>query len=302
MLGFGAGGTYTTSMAPMPSDIAEKLVAIGRVIDPPRTQALYAGLHDNEPYPGAVVTRDIKYGPDTLQALDLFTQEGAGARPVLIHLHGGAFERGDKHTPGTPFSDNITLWAARNGMVGVNANYRLAPAAQWPSGPRDVAAILRWVKATIASHGGDPARVYLVGSSAGANHIASYLAFAQFQRPDASPVAGAIFLSGSPFDTETFPMKNYERYFGPDTARYAALSPIPGLIEAPLPLMVVHAALDPLHIEKDSTRLIAALEKAGRKPRAVFLKTHNHLSGGASIGTKDTELSDTILAFVTAGR
>jgi triacylglycerol lipase len=286
----------------MPPDITEKLAAIGRVIDPPRTQAIYAALHDTEPYSNAIVTRDIKYGLDALQALDVFTQSSASARPVLIHLHGGAFERGDKHTPGTPFSDNIALWAARNGMVGVNANYRLAPNTQWPSGPQDVAAILRWVKANIAGHGGDPAQVFLAGSSAGANHVASYLAFPRFRSPDESPACGAIFLSGSPFDTATFPMKNYERYFGTDMSACAALSPIPGLIEAQQPLMVVYAALDPPHIEADSIRLVAALERAGRRPQAVFLKTHNHLSGAASIGTGDTELSDAILAFVTAGK
>lgn len=282
----------------MPPEIAEQLIAIGRVIDPPRTHGLYAALHDREPYPNAAVTRDRPYGPDALQALDVFTQNQAKARPVLVHVHGGGFERGDKHTPGSPFTDNIALWAARNGMVGVNANYRLAPVALWPSGPQDVAGILRWIKANIAGFGGDPARVYLMGSSAGGNHVATYLAFPEFQTADASEVAGAIFLSGSPFDTTVFPMKNYERYFGSDASQYAARSPLPGLIKSPVPMLVNYAALDPPPIERSSIDLIAALEKAGRKPRAVFLKTHNHLSGGASIGTADTELSNAILDFV----
>lgn len=283
----------------MPPEIAEQLVAIGRVIDPVRTHGLYAALHDREPYPKATVTRDLAYGPEPLQALDVFTQHDASARPVLVHLHGGGFERGDKHTAGSPFTDNITLWAARHGMVGVNANYRLAPTAIWPSGPQDVAAILHWIKANISGFGGDPARVYLIGSSAGANHVASYLAFPQFHTAEASEVAGAIFLSGSPFDTTAFPMKNYERYFGADASQYAARSPLPGLLKSPVPMLINYAALDPPPIEQSSVDLIAALEKAGRKPRAVFLKTHNHLSGGASIGTADTELSDAILAFVT---
>ena len=133
------------AQAQMPPDLVEKLAALGRVIDPPKTNALYAPLHDGEPYPGATVIRDIKYGPDDLHALDVFkaTQPAAAARPVLIHVHGGGFVRGDKHTPGTPFTDNIPLWAARNAMVGVNVNYRLAPKATWPAGTEDMAAILR---------------------------------------------------------------------------------------------------------------------------------------------------------------
>lgn len=290
-------------MAQMPPDIAAKIAEIGRVIDPPRTNALYVAQHDKEPYPNATVVRDLTYGPDALQALDLFTQSGASARPVLVHVHGGGFERGDKHNaPGSPFTENITLWAARHGMVGVNVNYRLAPAVQWPSGPEDMAAVLRWVKTNIASYGGDPARVFVLGWSAGANHVAAYLAFPQFQKPDASPVTGAIFLSGSPFDTTVFPMKAYERYFGDDAAKYAALSPMPGLIKSRVPMMVAYAGLDPPPIEKASIDLIAALDKAGHKSRSLVMKTHNHMSGGASIGTKDTELSDQILAFVTTGK
>ena len=268
-------------MAQMPPDIAEKIASIGRVVDPPKTYAVYAALHDNEPYPNAVLTRDVKYGPDDLQALDVFTQDGANSRPVLVYLHGGGFERGDKHPAGTPFGDNIVLWAAHNGMVGVNVNYRLAPKAQWPSGPQDVAAVLRWVKANIKNFGGDPARVFLLGWSAGGNHVASYIAFPQFQSSDASPVAGAIFLSATPFDTTTYPMDAFAGYFGPDASKYAALSPTPGLVKSQLPILVAYAGLDPPAIEAQSIGLIAALKKAGHPPRTVFMKSHGHMSGGA---------------------
>jgi triacylglycerol lipase len=288
----------------MPPDLAAKIAAMGPVIDPPATHALYAPLHDREPYPGAVVTRDVAYGPDPLNVLDVFAPERAPGRPlpVLVYVHGGGFERGDKHTAGTPFSDNVPLWAARHGMLGVNINYRLAPKAHWPSGPQDVGAALAWVKASAARFGGDPARVYLLSTSAGANHVASYIAFREFQRADASPVAGAMFISGTPFDLSTYPMQAFARYFGDEASRYAALSPTPGLIALDIPLLVAWAGFDPERIAQQSVDLVAALEKAGRKPRAVFLKTHGHISGADSIGTADTELSEQILALVTGGR
>jgi len=41
-------------------------------------------------------------------------REGAaGARPVLIYVHGGGFMRGDKTAPNSPFYDNVAVWAAR---------------------------------------------------------------------------------------------------------------------------------------------------------------------------------------------
>ncbi len=127
--------------SPMPPDIAAKLIEIGRVVDPEKTAPLYAPLQEKEPYSGIKVTRDIRYGAAERNLLDVFVPEGAGgARPVLIFVHGGGFVRGNKRAPGSPFYDNIMLWAARNGMVGVNMTYRLAPQSPWPAGAEDVGA------------------------------------------------------------------------------------------------------------------------------------------------------------------
>ncbi len=283
----------------MPPDIAEKLIAIGRVIAVPQTNAIYAPQHAVEPFAGVKVTRDVKYGPAERNRLDVFTAEKAGdARPVLIYVHGGGFMRGDKTTAGSPFNDNVPLWAAHNGMVGVNMTYRLAPQDTWPSGPQDMAAAVSWVRANIARYGGDPSRIYLMGSSAGANHVASYVAFPEFHATAGSGLAGAILLSGSPFDLTVFDITPYKPYFGEDASKYTQMSPTPGLLKTSVPLMVVWAGLDPPGIEQESINLDAALCKAQHCPTKVVLKTHNHLSVNDAIGTKDTELTDQLLAFM----
>jgi acetyl esterase/lipase len=293
-----------TSAQSMPPDIAEKLVAIGRVIAVPQTGAIYAPLHTREPYAGVKIVRDIKYGPAERNRLDVFTAEGAsGARPVLVYVHGGGFMRGDKTTPNSPFNDNVAVWAARNGLVGVNITYRLAPQSTWPSGPQDVGAAIAWVKANIGRHGGDPSRVYLMGSSAGANHVASYVAFPEFHAAPGTGLAGAVLLSGSPFDLTVFDnMAAYKPYFGEDAAKYPALSPTPGSLKTQVPLMVVYAGLDPPGIERESTNLIDALCKQQRCPTKALLKTHNHISVANAIGTKDSELTDQLLAFMKIGK
>ena len=96
--------------SPMPPDIAAKVQEIGRVINPPKTAALYAPLQQKEPYPAVKVERDIKYGQAERNLLDVFTPETvSGTRPVLIFVHGGGFVAGNKHVPGSPFYDNIML-------------------------------------------------------------------------------------------------------------------------------------------------------------------------------------------------
>ena len=56
-----------------------------------------------------------------------------------MFVHGGGMIRGNKRPPGSPFYDNVMLFAARHGMVGVNVEYRLAPQFPWPAGTEDLA-------------------------------------------------------------------------------------------------------------------------------------------------------------------
>jgi acetyl esterase/lipase len=308
MFAFAIASVLLASTAPagaesMPPDIAQKLVAIGRITAVPETNAIYAPLHTMEPYAGIAVTRDAKYGPAERNRLDVFAAEGAGGtRPVLLYVHGGGFMRGDKKVANSPFLDNVAVWAARNGLVGVNMTYRLAPQSTWPSGPEDIGAAIRWVRENIARHGGDPARIYLMGSSAGGNHVASYVAFPEHHAAPGSGLAGAILLSGSPFDPTVFDMTNYKPYFGEDAAKYPSVSPTPGLLKTAVPLMVVWAGLDPPGIEKESINLVDALCKAQRCPAKVLLQTHNHISVANAIGTNDTELTDQLLVFMKLGK
>jgi triacylglycerol lipase len=285
----------------MPAVIAARIRAIGPVIDPPGTAAIYAPLHEKEPYAGVRVTRHAKYGADDRQALDVFAPAEAGAaRPVLIFVHGGGYVGGNKREGQNFFYDNVMLWAARNGMVGVNATYRLAPAHPWPAGAEDVGAAVRWVRANIAQHGGDPDRIFLVGHSAGATHVANYAAMPRFQPPDGPGLAGVILLSGTYDLTMLGHAGTYVQYFGEDRSKYAERSPLAGLLKVPLPLFVAYTELEPPSLLEQSERLVAALESEKRPARIVKLANHSHISITYSINTGDTELTDAMQEFIRA--
>lgn len=123
--------TASAQQPPMSEDLAWKLLELGRVVDPPKTAALYAPMQQKEPYAGVKIERDVQYGPAERHLLDVFMPEAhSQPRPVLIYVHGGAFVAGNRRSPpGAPFYDNIMLWAVKNRFVGVNATYRLAPAS-----------------------------------------------------------------------------------------------------------------------------------------------------------------------------
>jgi acetyl esterase/lipase len=289
--------------SPMPDDIAWKLIEIGRAVDPAKTGVIYAPLQEKEPYQGVKVQRDVKYGPAERNLLDVFTSDAAGApRPVLIFVHGGAFIGGNKRTaPDSPFYDNIMLWAVRHGYVGVNITYRLAPKSLWPAGAEDIAGAVQWVAANVPQSGGDPGRVFLMGHSAGAVHVATYVAHPEFHKVLGGGLAGAIMVSGI-YDLTATPLGDQEMtYFGSDPSRYQERSSLAGLQATALPLMIASSELDPPRfVEQFELLKQATCKRATGCARAVMLPQHSHMSEVYSINTTDDRLTREIAEFITA--
>jgi acetyl esterase/lipase len=300
-------GTATGAPAqqsPMPAEVAARLLELGRVVDPPKTAVLYAPLQEKEPYPGVKIERDVKYGAADRNLLDVFTPAtDSSVRPVLIFVHGGAFVGGNKRGPGSPFYDNIMLWAVKNGFVGVNMTYRLAPQSPWPAAAEDVSAAVGWVTANAAARGGDPSRIYLMGHSAGAAHVATYVSHPEFWRSKDNGLAGAILASG-PYDlTGMSPDAGPSAYYGRDPALYTERSSVNGLLKTRTPLMVIAAELDPpLFVEQLNLLKDSLCKSEHGCVRSLLLPQHSHMSEVYSINTPDTRLTDEILEFVKTGR
>jgi para-nitrobenzyl esterase len=107
--------------------------------------------------------------------LTIATPAVTGRRPVIVWLHGGAYFTG---AGSLDWYDGAHL--ARDGdAVFVGVNYRLGAfgflhlpgVAEGNMALADMVAALRWVRANIAAFGGDPARVTVMGQSAGAHAI-----------------------------------------------------------------------------------------------------------------------------------
>ena len=285
--------------ATVPADIAPGLAALGAVVAPPPTEKLYAPLSQREPYDGVQVRRDIAYGTDPRHLLDVFrSAQASTGQPVLVFVHGGAFVGGARRRDDSPFYDNIMLWAVAQGMVGVNMTYRLAPAHPWPAAQQDIDLALTWVREHIVASGGDPRRIILMGHSAGAAHVAQYLAFAQFHQDPTAGLAGAVLLSGifDPATAEANPP--LQAYFGHDASVYPARSAIPGLVASTVPLLLAYAELDPPDFHRQSEQLNAALCQAGRCPGLYQFLGQSHMSEIYSINSVDTAVSTVLKRFV----
>jgi len=123
--------------------------------------------------PEVEVTRNINYVDGGRRArLDIYRPrrplEGA---PVLVQVHGGGWTIGAKEEQGRLLMNRM----CKLGWVCVAVNYRLSPKHKWPTHIVDVKRSIAWVRANIASYGGDPDYLVLTGGSAG-GHLSSLAA------------------------------------------------------------------------------------------------------------------------------
>lgn len=292
----------------VPQDIVAKISSSGRVVDGRGMAALYAPLQEKEPYGGVRISRDESYGPAPQNRADVFSpQDRPGRpRPVLIFVHGGGFTAGARKLgPDSPFYDNVGVWAVRHGLIGITMSYRLAPQSRWPSAAEDIGRAVEWVHRTIGARGGDPTRIFLMGHSAGATHVASYVSHPQFGPDGCVGIRGAIIVSGS-FDVTLGDVSADEKsfvereaaYFIEDSARQAEQSSIPGLLASPMPLLVVNAEYDPQYFLRRAAALQAIFERSHRTDRFVVLTGESHMSEVFSINSKDESLTREIARFI----
>ena len=132
------------------------------------------------------VFHEDDHGP---RHLDVYTPAGEGPWPVVLYIHGGAFQALSKDSHWL-----MGLAFARRGYLVFSANYRLAPEHPFPGGVEDVGAAWRWVVENCQRFGGDPARIVVSGESAGANLVTSLAIATCFARPE--PWARAVFELG----------------------------------------------------------------------------------------------------------
>jgi acetyl esterase len=296
----------------LPPYLQETLAQIGPVFQKdisktiPATVEAFQPLLRAAPKDGVTVIRDQPYGEDSRQILDIYRPTMRTGAPVVIFVHGGAYVRGDKDAGGEAYG-NIATWFARQGMLGINATYPLAPGAKWPAGAKNVGGMVAWAKANSRQFGGDPDRVFLIGHSAGATHVAGYV-FDKSQHPPGGPgVAGAVLISGryrvdyNPADPNG---RNMQAYFGDDASQYPIRSPITHIRDgSAVPVFVVITEYDNPGLDVNGAELFSALCERDRVcPRFVRLRGHNHLSEVLAFNTPDEYLGREILDFMARGR
>ena len=210
-------------------------------------------------------TSDQTYGPDPRQKLDLYLpSQPVKNADVVIFFYGGRWRTGDK--------DDYRFVAeglAANGFITVIPNYRLYPQVDWRDFITDAASAYQWVETHIASHGGNPRRIFLMGHSAGA-HIAAMVALNQTVRNQAgSHIApcGMIGLAG-PYDFLPFEDADVRQVFS-SAIHPMETQPIFYADGTDPSLLLLTGDADTSVKPRNSYRLAAAMQQRGGKAQVI---------------------------------
>ena len=288
----------------IPDEVATEISNIGKVFDPnvvKKTLELYLPILSKIDRTGINIIRDVSYGPDERNVLDIHHNEVEKKDlPVVIFFHGGGFVQGHKNVEGDLLHGNVANFFVRNNMIGINATYRLAPDAKWPDGATDVAKTVDWARENISSYGGDPKKIFLLGQSAGAVHVSTYVLRKSMHPDDEGPgCAGAILMSGVYGNDRENAAPNQIAYFGDPSEKYIEMGVLGNVDHGDTPLMLSTAEYDPVNWERFSVELLLEIgSKFDWIPRYKQMSGHNHVSQVYSIGSGDNGVGPDIIDFV----
>jgi len=176
------GGTTTTTV------MTTTTVAPNCATPAPKTTVQYLAI------PGV---------PADATSVDVYAPANPCDAPVVMWVHGGGYHNGDK---ANQIVNKKNLFTGR-GEILVSVNYRLTVAgdptsAHYPDHYTDVAAAVAWVRANIATFGGDPSRIALLGHSAGGDIVSNVVTNPQYL--DGQGLALDAVRCAGPLDTEGF--------------------------------------------------------------------------------------------------
>nr|WP_240977796.1 alpha/beta hydrolase [Planctomonas sp. JC2975] len=128
--------------------------------------------------------------------MDVCSPVTAGTeRPAVLLIHGGGWARGDK---GTTAYHAVCEWLAAEGFVTFSADYSLGEPGRFPVAPNELRSAIAWMRtpATTVRYGFDPARIGLVGGSAGGSLAALLATEGSGPTDRGTRVAALVDLSG----------------------------------------------------------------------------------------------------------
>lgn len=230
------------------------------------------------------VEQNLTYRPGL--TLDLYRPrqlEPNQKLPVILNLHAGAYQSGDKSMG----MEEVLPLVASGQFAAVSINYRLSSEAVWPAQLHDCEAALGWIRKQAPNYGLDPQRIGVVGHSAG-GQLAAMLGVGG---PEGSEGVNCVVDLSGPTDFVQLPQDNPKQDHGSakspegkllggavsDQAEKAAqASPINWVSPGCPPFLIIHGDQDPVIPPIQAQRFHRRLKTAGAEVYFVSVRNGGH--------------------------
>ena len=259
------------------------------------------------------VTRDVPYATaHERQVLDVHAPAGAKNLPVVFWIHGGGWQSGDKSM--VALKPKAFMDA---GFVFVSINHRLLPTVEMDAITGDVARALGWVPKNIATYGGDPTRLLVMGHSSGGQLAALMCTDDRYAKAEGfslKMIKGCVPVDADTFDipaiievAETrarvhhlpLPTYGHRQKFGNDPAKHRDFSTVTHVArdKSIPPFLILHIAGHP-DTTAQARRLAAVLKEAGISVKVVSGRETTHAKINDTLGVPDDPVTKELFAFV----
>jgi arylformamidase len=223
------------------------------------------------------------------QMLDVYAPTQGKGLPVVVWIHGGGWQAGDKKEV-----HNKPQAFAERGFLFVSINYRLLPTVTIKQMAEDVAKAIRWVHDHVKDYGGDPNTIIVAGHSAGAQLAALVSTDERYLKAEGLPLS--VIMACVPVDGDTYDVAMqiktveakraaiYRIKFG-DEKMQKELSSVTHVAKGKNipPFLILHVADHP-ETKGQSQRLVKALQEAGISAKAYPAEGKSHSTINNDLG------------------
>ena len=216
-------------------------------------------LESLAPSDSVTVTRDVVFDAERDLALDVYRPVEAQGAPLVVFFWGGSWQTGDRSTYAF-----LGRTLASRGFVVMIPDYRVYPEVRYPDFLYDSARSVAWARAHARDYGGDPARLSLMGHSAGAYNVAMMVTDDRYLEAVGGHrgwVASWVGLAG-PYDFLPLNDPELERIFEPADPLESS-QPVNWVDGEVPPTLLVVSADDPVVDPRNTERMAGHLERAG---------------------------------------
>jgi acetyl esterase/lipase len=231
----------------------------------------------------------VSYGP---AKLDIYSPEGASELPVVMFIHGGGWKNGNRG-----YVQQKPEYFTGKGYVFVSIDYRLLPEAEVAVQAKDVEAAFGFVRKNIAEYGGAPARIGVMGHSAGC-HLAALTGL----RGGLPGVAALVLNDSENYDVAAImnagkKQRIYADVFR-DPSQWAALSPVTYAGTRRHPPVFVAYSKHEGHREA-AVKFAGKLKAAGTDVALFDGRAYSHFSINRGFGTEEGGMTGATMDFLS---